>query len=192
MPSTSTASTADDVGRVLHDLGLAGLLGGNLMGRQAFHRALGRAGIPEERGRAVNDAWRRYGTVNSLSLAAVTLGWLRARRGPLADRNLSAAERRLVEVKDALVATTAAIGVATAVEGVRFSRSAPEGAVPLQDGSHVASGTPAPAAQRKRALNALGRLGAVAEVATVVATALLDRRHVTRPARRRLLPGVGR
>src|SRR5215210_7539387 len=63
------------VGRAAHDLGLAGLLGGKLFGRLALHPAVTQISDQRERGKLVNAAWRRYGTVNSLSLLAVASGW---------------------------------------------------------------------------------------------------------------------
>src|SRR5215207_8397942 len=67
------------VGRAAHDLGLAGLLGGNLFGRLALHPSVTSISDERERGKLVNAAWRRYGTINSLSLLAVAGGWAGAR-----------------------------------------------------------------------------------------------------------------
>ena len=53
------------VGRAAHDIGLAGLLGGNLFGRLAMHPSVTEISDPAERGKVVNAAWRRYGAVNS-------------------------------------------------------------------------------------------------------------------------------
>ena len=83
-------------GRVAHDLGVAGLLGGNLFGRLALHPSVTEITDETERGKVVNAAWRRYGTVNSLGLLAVVAGWAGARGGEAADRRLSPEERRLV------------------------------------------------------------------------------------------------
>src|SRR3954451_7207031 len=58
------------VGRAAHDISLAALLGGNLFARVAMHPALSLVSSPRERGRVVNEAWQRYGVVNSLALAA--------------------------------------------------------------------------------------------------------------------------
>src|SRR5215218_6710311 len=113
------------VGRAAHDLGLAGLLGGNLFGRLALHPSVTSISDERERGKLVNAAWRRYGTINSLSLLAVAGGWAGARAAEAEDRRLSPPERRLARAKDVLVGVVALTGVATAVEGVRFSRSAP-------------------------------------------------------------------
>ena len=110
------------VGRAAHDLGLAGLLGGNLFGRLALHPSVTAISDKAERGKVVNAAWRRYGTVNSLSLLAVCGGWLGARAGEARPRNLSDAEQRLAVAKDVLVGVVAVTGLATAAQGVRFAQ----------------------------------------------------------------------
>lgn len=179
--------TLSQIGRAAHDLGLAGLLGGNLFGRLAMHPALARISDPSERGQVVNAAWHRYGNVNSLSLIAVTGGWIGARVGDARDSRLTPRERRLARAKDALVAATFITGAATAAEGVAFGRSAPRGAVPLDSGTEPGSETPAPAARRKRVLNALGALGIACEVALVAVDAALSQEAFRRPAARRLL-----
>src|SRR3954449_12033051 len=83
------------VGRAAHDIGLAGLLGGNLFGRLALHPSVTELSDPSERGKLVNAAWRRYGVVTSLSLAAVLSGWFGARLNEAANDRLSKRERRL-------------------------------------------------------------------------------------------------
>src|SRR3954453_23948905 len=155
--------TLSQVGRAAQDLGLAGLLGGNLFGRLALHPSVAGISDPRERGEVVNAAWRRYGTVNSLGLDAVTAGWVGARTGECGDRYLSDRERTLARAKDALVGTVFVTGVLTAIEGVRFSKQAPQGAVPLADGSTPAPETPQRAARMKRVLNVLGAAAIGAE-----------------------------
>jgi hypothetical protein len=186
---TAPPETLSQVGRAAHDLGLAGMLGGTLFGRMALHPAVTSISDPRERGEVVNVAWRRYGLVNSIGLGAVTAGWAGARAAEAADRNLSPQERRLARAKDGLVATVFVCGVASAVEGMRFSRQAPGGAVPLVDGSHPAPDTPEPAARLKRRLNALGALTMAAEVGLVAVNAALAQAGFRRPPmRRRLRP----
>ena len=119
------------VGRAAHDIGLAGLLGGNLFGRLALHPSVTQIRDKGERGKVVNAAWRRYGLVNSLSLAAVVAGWAGARADEARPKRLSDAEKRLAVAKDVLVGVVAVSGLATAAQGVRFARQAPDGAVPL-------------------------------------------------------------
>ncbi len=175
------------VGRAAHDLGLAGLLGGNLFGRLALHPSVTEISDQHERGKVVNAAWRRYGTVNSLSLLAVASGWAGARAAEARDHRLSPEERRLARAKDVLVGVVAITGVATAVEGVRFARSAPNGAVPMRDGDHAAVNATPESARRKRRLNVLGSASLAAEVALVGVNAALNQEGFRRPPSRRFL-----
>jgi hypothetical protein len=172
-------------GRAAHDLGLAGLLGGNLFGRLALHPSVTEISDQEERGKVVNAAWKRYGTVNSLSLLAVVTGWAGARAAEARDHRLSAEERPLARAKDVLVGLVAVTGVATAVEGVRFARSAPNGAVPLRDGDHAAVNASPESARRKRRVNTLGVASLVSEVALVGVNAALNQESFRRPPARR-------
>jgi hypothetical protein len=180
------------VGRAAHDLGLAGLLGGNLFGRLALHPSVTEISDPAERGKVVNAAWQRYGIVNTLSLLAVTAGWLGARAGEASDRRLSQTERRLARAKDVLVAVVAATGLATAAQGVRFARTAPGGAVPLLDGDRAAPQAREQARRLKRRLNVLGLASLAAEAGLVAVDAALEQRNYRRPPLRRLVPGLGR
>jgi hypothetical protein len=175
------------VGRAAHDLGLAGLLGGNLFGRLALHPSVTEISDRSERGKVVNAAWRRYGTINSLSLLALTTGWLGARANEAADRRLSDAERKLARAKDVLVAVVTATGLATAVQGVRFSHLAPGGAVPLEDGDHTAAEASVAARRAKARLNALGLASMAAEAGLVAVNAALNQRTFRRPPARRFL-----
>ncbi|MDP9384916.1 MAG: hypothetical protein M3P50_06745, partial [Actinomycetota bacterium] len=120
-----------------HPPDTAGLLGGNLFGRHALHPSVTEISDPAERGKVVNAAWRRYGTVNSLSLLAVATGWFAGRPNEIAAKRLSGPELRLARAKDVLVAAVAVTGLAT-FEGMRFGRMAAGGAVPLSDGAHAA------------------------------------------------------
>src|SRR3954469_11939325 len=184
--------SASKLGRAAHDLGLAGLLGGNLFGRLALHPSVTEISDPAERGKLVNAAWRRYGTVNSLSLLAVAGGWIGARADEARDGKLSDTERRLARAKDALVGVVAVTGLATAVQGVRFARAAPGGAVPLADGDHAAPGASVQARRAKQRLNVLGAASLGAEVALVAVNSALAQEGFRRPPARRLIPRWGR
>jgi hypothetical protein len=176
------------VGRAAHDIGLAGLLGGNLFGRLALHPSVTRISDKGERGQVVNAAWRRYGAVNSVSLAALVAGWLGARLNEAGPSRLSPEERRLAAAKDALVATVAVSGLATAVQGMRFARQAPGGAVPLDDGDHAAPEATQAQKRAKRRLNALGMVALVSELGLAGVNAALNQQSFRRPPRRRVLP----
>jgi hypothetical protein len=176
------------VGRAAHDIGLAGLLGGNLFGRLALHPSVTHISDKAERGQVVNAAWRRYGAVNSVSLLAVVSGWLGARVNEAAPRQLSSAERRLAVAKDALVGAVTLSGLATAIQGVRFARQAPAGAVPLEDGDHTAAEATQAQQRMKRRLNALGLVSLAAEIGLTGVNAALNQQSFRRPPSRRVLP----
>jgi len=176
------------VGRAAHDIGLAGLLGGNLFGRLALHPSVTRISDKSQRGEVVNAAWRRYGAVNSLSLLAVVGGWLGARVNEAAPGQLSPAERNLAVAKDALVGAVAVSGLATAIQGVRFARQAPGGAIPLEDGDHTAAEATRAQKRMKRRLNALGLVSLTAELGLAGVNAALNQQSFRRPPRRRVLP----
>jgi hypothetical protein len=183
---TPSSDLVSQAGRAAHELGLAALLGGNLFGRLALHPSVDKIADPRERGAVVNAAWRRYGTINSIGLVAVTAGWAGARaeeaRGPL---KLTGRERTLARAKDGLVATVAAIGLLSAIEGVRFARQAPDGAVPLIDGSTPGPGATPRAARMKRTLNVLGAAAIGAEAALVAVDAALAQENFRHPPLRR-------
>jgi hypothetical protein len=181
------SDTVSSLGRAAHDAGLAAMLGGNLYGRLALHPALSDVSNPAERGRVLNRAWRRYGWVNSAGLVAVVAGWAGARLKEAKPDSLSVRERRLALAKDASVAAVAATGVATALTGMRFAKSAPGGAVPLSDGNHPAPETPDHAARLKRRLNLLSGVSALSELTLVTVNAALGQANFRRPPLRRLL-----
>jgi hypothetical protein len=188
MPTPSIPSdAASSIGRAAHDVALAALLGGNLFGRVAMNPALEDVGDKSERGRVLNRAWRRYGTVNSLALATLVAGWLPARLNEAHPRWLSADERRLAIAKDVSVGAVVVTGLASAASGVRFAQQAPGGAVPMQSGHNSADETPTGAARLKRAVNLLGALNLLSEVALVTANASLSQASFRRPPARRLL-----
>jgi hypothetical protein len=180
------------LGRAAHDAGLAGLLDGNLFGRFALHPAVTEIVDPRERGKLVNAAWRRYGAINSVSLLAVTGGWVGARLDEAGNTRLSRDERRLARAKDVLVGVVTVTGLATAAEGMRFARTAPGGAVPLRDGDHTAADAKEESRALKRRLNVLGALSLAAEAGLVAVNAALNQRSFRRPPARRLVPRIGR
>ena len=182
-----SSDTVSSLGRAAHDAGLAALLGGNLYGRLAMHPSLAEVSDQAERGKVLNHAWRRYAWVNALSLTAIVAGWAGARLDEARPSMLSPRERDLAVAKDAAVGAVVITGLATAVEGVRFSRSAANGAVPLEDGDTPAPETPEQAARLKRRVKALGTANAVAELALVGVNAALGQANFRRPPARRLL-----
>jgi hypothetical protein len=173
------------LGRAAHDIGLGALIGGNLFARVGMHPALGELHDPRERGKVLNAAWRRYGTVNSLSLLALVAGRAGARaqeagglRGPR--------ERRVARAQDGAIAAVVVSGVAAALQGMRFARMEPGGAVPLADGSTPAAQTPDREARAKRTLNALGNLNLASALALAAVNASREQAEASGPLARRL------
>jgi hypothetical protein len=180
------------VGRAAHDLGMAGIMGGNLFARFALHPAVTHISDKRERGEVINAAWRRYGTINSLSLAAILAAWAGARADEARPSRLSGPERRLAVIKDSFVAATALTGIAAAVEGIRFARQEPAGAVPLEDGDRTAPEATAREAELKRRLNVLGLANLAAGAGLVAVNAALAQENFRRPpGRRRVLLRFG-
>jgi hypothetical protein len=174
-------------GRAVHDISLGALIGGNLFARLAMHPALGLVSDPRERGRVVNQAWRRYGVVNSLALSSLLAGWIPARFGEARPDLLSPRERPLAVGKDLAMCAVAVTGIASAVRGVRFAQMESGGAIPLEDGS-----TPAPEASKqearaKRMLNVLGGAHLASALALAAVNATLSQASFRRPPKRRLL-----
>lgn len=182
-----SSDAVSSVGRGAHDLALAALIGGNLFGRVAMHPALTDIGDKAERGKVLNRAWRRYGTVNSLALVTLVAGWLPARLDEAHSRWLSPRERQLARAKDVAMAAVVATGLASAASGVGFSQQAPEGAVPMSSGHDPAPETPARAATLKQLVNALGATNLTAEVALLAANSALAQANFRRPPLRRVL-----
>jgi hypothetical protein len=182
-----SSDRVSSLGRAAHDVGVGAILGGNLFARVGMHPALRQISDRRERGKVVNRAWARYGAVNGLSLAAILAGWAGARADEASPRMLSPRERRLALVKDGAVAAVAATGLAAAIEGMRFARSEPGGAVPLESGSEPGPDTPPAEARLKRTLNVLGGAYLVSALALVGANAALAQSNFRRPPLRRVL-----
>ncbi len=162
-------------GQVAQDASLAALLGGNLFGRVAMHPALAGVADKAERGKVLNQAWRRYGSVNSLALAGLVAGWASARKDEHGPLWTSRRRRTLVAAKDVAVGAVVVSGVASAVGGIGFAQQAPDGAVPMDSGSEPAAETPRRAAKLKRAVNLLAGVNLAAELSLVAINGLLAR-----------------
>ncbi len=166
-------------GSAVHEIALAALLGGNLFGRFAMNPALEEISDKAERGKVLNRARRRYGTVDSIALLALAAGWLPDRLGR-GGSMVSVRERRLAVAKDVAIGAVVLTGLASAAGGVGFAQQAPEGAVPMQSGSTAAPETPPRAASIKQVVSVLGALNIFSELALAIINASLhpiDRRQ---------------
>jgi len=181
------SDTISSAGRAAHDIGLAAIVGGNLFARVGMHPAVAEIADERERGKVVNAAWRRYGTVNSLGLAAVVAGWAGARADEASPSSLSGRERPLALAKDVAVGVVAVTGVAAALEGMRFGKMEPAGAVPLDDGDRPSAEATGEERRSKKLLRTIGSCHLGAALALVSINATLAQANFRRPPVRRLL-----
>jgi hypothetical protein len=125
--------------------------------------------------------------VNTLALGAVVAGWAGARLDEARPAMLSGRERDLAVAKDVAVGALAVTGIASAVEGVRFARSEPEGAVPMESGDRAAADASQRSRTRKRVVNALGAAHLATAIGVAGINAALGQSNFRRPPARRLL-----
>lgn len=182
-----SSDVAASAARGAHDIGVAALIGGNLFARVAMHPALSEIDDESERGKVLNRSWQRYGRVNGAALAAIVLGWTGARLGDARPSQLTRQERKLAVAKDGAVVAVALTGLAAMVEGIRFARTSPGGAVPVQTGDTPAAGTSPKAARLKRILTTLGSLHLASAMGLAVVDGALSHAAHRRPPLRRLL-----
>lgn len=173
--------------RTAHDWGLASWLGGAMFGKFAHNPSVAQISDKSERGKVVNAAWNGYNLINSLSLAAVGLGWIGARTTETRPDKLTGRERRLASTKDAFVATAVVSGALSGIQGARLARKGSGGAVPIERGTEPAPETPQDAARIQRSLGVLGNLNILAGVGLVVVNALIAQLDHSRPPLRRTL-----
>ena len=186
LPTTMTTSDSlANATRALHDIGLAAWLGGSMFGKFALNPAVRLAQDKSDRGKIVNGAWNGYNAVNSLGLGAVALGWAGARMTEARSGQMTDGEQTLARVKDVLVTTAVVTGVASGVQGGRLAKQAPEGAVPIEDGTTPAAETPLPAAKIQRSLGVLGNVNIVTGLALAGVNAMLAQQSYSRPPLKR-------
>jgi hypothetical protein len=181
------SDTLSSIGRTGHHVALGALLGGNLFGRFAMHPAVREVRDPRERGKLVNAAWRRYGVVNSLSLLTLAIAYAPARLGEARRDLLTKREHKIIRGKDVAMASVFATGVASGLQGMRFAKMEPGGAVPLEDGSTASPEASKLEAHTKRTLNALGAANLLSAIGLAAADATLAQASHRRPPLRRVL-----
>ncbi len=141
---------------IAHDLGLAASFGGLLFGRTAMNPSLKYIeSSTADRGRVLNKTWNRYNTVNVLSFGLATASWF-AGRAALSGRSIDQDAQNLSRIKDLLYISGAVSGLASVISGLRLANQAPDGAVPIEDGSTPSAETPEEAQKLIRTVNALG------------------------------------
>ena len=143
---------------IAHDLGLAASFGGLLFGRTAMNPSLQHIESSKaDRGKVLNKTWNRYNTINVVSFGVATAGWF-AGRAALSGRSIDDDAQNLSRIKDLLYISGAVSGLASVISGLRLANQAPDGAVPIEDGSTPAVETPEEAAKLLRTVNVLGNV----------------------------------
>ncbi|MBA3436495.1 MAG: hypothetical protein H0U14_00690, partial [Thermoleophilaceae bacterium] len=99
----------------------------------------------------------------------------------------SPTERRLALAKDAAVGAVALTGIGSAATGMRFARTAPDGAVPMKTGDAPSKRADEEAQRLKKALNLLGTLHLASAITLASVNAALAQANFRRPPARRLL-----
>jgi uncharacterized membrane protein len=157
---------------VAHDIGTAVGVGGSLFGKIALEPSVRNISDRADRGRVVNDAWRRFGSVQMAAYGLMAASWL-AGRLKLGGRAVNAASGPLVVAKDVLVGATLASAVGAAVAGRKMSQQRMEGAVPMNGQGDPASDAPPAARRLKGITDAFGLVSLVAGLGVVAVTTVL-------------------
>jgi hypothetical protein len=157
---------------VLHDLGLATSVGGTVFGKTGLHPAIRSIDSKLERGLVTSEAWKGFSPINLLSHIAVVLTWLTG-RSALTGRIVDRDTRRLVRVKDRLIAAYLGTGLASTATGYALSRSRDGSPPSIEAGGTPADTTPPEARGLQRASDILGYANLCAGAALIGITAVL-------------------
>ncbi len=83
------------------------------------------------------------------------------------------------------MATSVLLTLATGIQGMRLAGQAPDGAVPIEDGTTPGPDTPPQAAKLQRSINALGNGTLLAGLGVLSLRGVQDRLAYSRPTARR-------
>jgi hypothetical protein len=166
---TDPGTTPHAVERAAHDLALAALFGGVLVGKTVFNPSLGVLGSKTERGRLGATFWNRSNAINASAFAVAAATWFSERR-PM---ELDPERRGLVLLKDVLMVLAAAAGLATLIIQAVLYRQAPGGAVPLETGGKPAPEAPPRAYRLQQIVSALGSVDVALFAGLISVTAIL-------------------
>src|SRR3954454_9506840 len=104
--------TISAVGRAWHDVALGTIVGSNLFAQVGWHPALRQVSDERERGKVINEAWRRYGVVNWVALIGIASGWFGARAYEASPDKLTERERKIAKATDVPTGVIAVSGLA--------------------------------------------------------------------------------
>jgi hypothetical protein len=171
--------------RIAHDAGLATWFGGQVFGKFALNPVVRVIDDQPTRGKVVTSGWFTFNPLGVAGLGLASAVRLAARFTELAPPRQTPAERTLSIAEDGLLATSVALTALTAVQGGRFAKQAPGGAVPIESGTAPSAQTPPEAAKLQRSIGALGNGSLLAGLGLLSLRAVQDRLAYSRPPARR-------
>ena len=171
--------------RIAHDVGLATWFGGQVFGKFALNPVVRVIDDPATRGKVVNSGWFTFNPIGTAGLGLAAAVRVAARLTELAPPRQTPAERTLSALEDGLLATSAALTVATGLQGGRLAKQAPGGAVPVESGTQPGPQTPPQAAGLQRSIGALGNGALLSGLGVLCLRAVQDRLAYSRPPARR-------
>lgn len=157
---------------ILHDLGMAAGFGGTLFGKAALDPAVRGLSSRAERGKVLDDAWRRFNLLDAVALGAVAATWMFG-RAAFSGRRLGRPMRNLVLTKDVLVGASLATGIATLVAGRMLGRERRREALPVEAGHEAAPEPPPRARSLEKLLSAMGPINAALIAGAIAVNAAL-------------------
>lgn len=171
--------------RIVHDVGLATWFGGQVFGKFALNPVVKAIPDPAIRGKVVNKGWFTFNPLGATGIAAASAVRFAARKTEINPRRQTPAERRLSLAEDGLLATSAVLTLLTGAQGARLAKQAPDGAVPIEDGTTPSAQTPPQAAKLQRSIGALGNGALLSGLGVLSVRAVQDRLAYSRPPARR-------
>lgn len=151
---------------ILHNLGLATSIGGNLFGQGAFQPALEHdVDDEQQRTQISDDVWSRYSWWNLAAHGVVAATWF-AGRTMLSGREVSGTSRALTRVKDALVVASVISGVSSVVVGKLLAAKAQRARDEERDHDSAVEGL-------RKAVKTIGAINMVSNVAMGAVTTTL-------------------
>ncbi len=173
-----------NVGRALHDVGLAAWMGGQVFGKFALDPAVKDLSDPRERGLVASNAWMGFNQIGTTGLTAAAVVRVVARLTEMRGPNLTPTERSLNRLQDGLLLAALGLTAATGAQGKRLSESG-GGAPPIHSGDEPAGSTPRPVAEQQRTVSTLGTLTLVLGTSLVALNGVVSRLNFSRPPKRR-------
>lgn len=157
---------------ILHDLAMSAGFGGTLFGKAALDPAVEAISSPEDRGKVLDDAWRRFHKVDLVALGVMAATWWSGRKA-FSGKRLGRPIRGLVLAKDVLIGAAVVSGIATMIAGRVLRRERESTAMRAQSGYEPTTEMPERAKGALRFMKVVGPLNAAIVAGTIGVNAAL-------------------